>query len=102
MGNTASPAAVLAALREDLEPSPVPKRLPTILQLAAHLTLVGQVVAREAAMLVGAFDEMEEGMGVVPEQMRVLHRLASRDNNALFHLSLDMRREVSACVGEWG
>lgn len=90
--STATPHLVLAALREDLEPAPIPKRLPTILQLAAHLTLVGQRIAHEATMLVGAFAEQKQA--VVGEQMNTLTRLANRDNSELFYLSLDMRREV--------
>lgn len=107
---TASPQAVLAALREDLEPSPISKRLPTIIQLAAHLQLVAQQIAHEATILVGAFDQLRaQGVQVAPEQLNALMRLAARDNDELFDLSMDMRIEVSrvskelqACKGERG
>ncbi|GMK59053.1 hypothetical protein CspeluHIS016_0700680 [Cutaneotrichosporon spelunceum] len=93
----ATPALVLDALREHLEPTLLRKRLPSILQLAAHLTLVRQRITQEASMLEAALADMD----VDQRGIEVLHRLSVADGDALFELSLDMRREqlLSALAG---
>ncbi|KLT41108.1 hypothetical protein CC85DRAFT_286798 [Cutaneotrichosporon oleaginosum] len=84
-----TPARVLEALREHLEPALLTKRLPSVLQLAVHLSLVRQRITAEAAMLESALSDLD----VDPAGMATLHRLAVADGDALFDLSLDMRRE---------
>ncbi|BEI82056.1 hypothetical protein CcaverHIS002_0212160 [Cutaneotrichosporon cavernicola] len=85
----ATPALVLDALREHLEPTLLTKRLPSVLQLAAHLTLVRQRITHEASMLEAALADLD----VDQTGMETLHRLSVADGDALFEISLDMRRE---------
>ncbi|BEJ05404.1 hypothetical protein CcaverHIS641_0212210 [Cutaneotrichosporon cavernicola] len=56
----ATPALVLDALREHLEPTLLTKRLPSVLQLAAHLTLVRQRITHEASMLEAALADLDQ------------------------------------------